>query len=84
MYNNKELWATIKGYEGLYEVSNYGNVRSLKYGKIKILKPAKNKFGYYHVILCKNGIKKDFTVHRLVANAFIENPLNLPQINHKD
>lgn len=84
MYNNKELWATIKGYEGLYEVSNYGNVRSLKYGKIKYLKPSNNGNGYNQVILCKNGKTKQFTVHRLVANAFIENPLNLPQINHKD
>ena len=84
MKNDKELWATIKGFEGLYEVSNMGNVRSLKYGKIKILKLAKNKFGYYYVILSKNGKTKHFTVHRLVANAFIENPNNYPQINHKD
>lgn len=84
MKNDKEVWASIKGYEGLYEVSNFGNVRSLKFGKIKYLKPANNGFGYYHVILCKNGIKKDYKVHRLVANAFIENPNNLPQINHID
>jgi len=81
MINNKELWATIKGYEGLYEVSNYGNVRSLKYGKIKYLKP-RNDNGYYQVALSKNGIVKNFKIHRLVANAFIDNPLNLPQINH--
>lgn len=84
MYKDKEVWASIKGYEGLYEVSNYGNVRSLKYGKIKYLKPAKNKGGYYFVILCKNGKTKNFRIHRLVANAFIENPNNYPQINHKD
>ncbi len=84
MTNNKEVWKDIQGFEGLYEISNYGNVRSLKFGKIKLLKPAKNKFGYYHVILCKNGQKKEYRVHRLVANAFIPNPLNYPQINHKD
>jgi len=82
MFKDREVWATIKGYEGLYEVSNYGNVRSLKFGKIKYLKPAKDGNGYNHVILCKNGQKKHFKVHRLVANAFIENPNNLPQINH--
>jgi len=84
MTNNKEVWKDIKNYEGLYEVSNFGNVRSLKYGKIKYLKPAKNKGGYYFVILCKNGKTKNFRIHRLVANAFIENPNNYPQINHKD
>jgi hypothetical protein len=76
MTNNKEVWKDIKNYEGLYEVSNFGNVRSLKYGKIKYLKPAKNKGGYYFVILCKNGKTKNFRIHRLVANAFIENPNN--------
>jgi len=82
MINNKEIWLSIKGYEGLYEVSNYGNVRSLKFGKIRYLKPANNGNGYNHVILWKNGIKKDFTVHRLVANAFIENPNGYNEINH--
>ena len=84
MTNNKEIWASIKNYEGLYEVSNFGNVRSLKFGKIRYLKPAKNQKGYYFVKLCKNGIVKYFKVHRLVANAFIPNPKNLPQINHID
>ena len=84
MYKDREIWATIKGYEGLYEVSNHGNVRSLKYGKIRYLKPANNGNGYYFVNLSKNGIVKSFKVHRLVANAFIDNPLNLPQINHID
>lgn len=84
MINNKEVWRDIKNYEGLYEVSNFGNVRSLKFGKIKYLKPANNGFGYYHVILCKNGQKKYFKVHRLVANAFIENPNGYNEINHID
>ena len=84
MKNDKQVWKDIKNYEGLYEVSNYGNVRSLKFGKIRYLKPANNGNGYNDVILCKNGQKKHFKVHRLVANAFIENPNNYPQINHKD
>ncbi len=82
MINNKEVWRDIQGFEGLYEVSNYGNVRSLKYGKIKYLKPSNNGRGYYQVILCKNGKAKQFTVHRLVANAFIENPNGYNEINH--
>jgi len=84
MKNDKQVWKDIKNYEGLYEVSNYGNVRSLKYGKIKYLKPADDGNGYYFVNLSKNGIVKNFKIHRLVANAFIPNPNNLPQINHKD
>ena len=84
MINNKEVWRDIQGYEGLYEVSNFGNVRSLKYGKIKYLKPADDGNGYYFVNLSKNGIVKNFKIHRLVATAFIDNPSNYPQINHKD
>lgn len=82
-----ETWRDIEGYEGLYEVSNLGNVRSLNYlrtGKTKILKVRKYKNGYLYVDLCKNGKPKNFMIHRLVANAFISNPQNLPQVNHKD
>ena len=82
-----ETWRDIAGYEGLYEVSDLGNVRSLNYlrtGQTRILKPMKTPKGYQQVHLCKDGnIKKNY-VHRLVAQAFIENPNNLPEINHKD
>ena len=77
-----EYWKPIPGYEE-YEVSNFGRVRSLKFGKVRILKPGKTK-GYLFVRLYKNHISKKFTVHRLVAMAFIPNPNNLPMINHKD
>lgn len=67
-----ERWMAIKGYEGLYEISNLGNVRSLWFGKRKILKQKKGKNGYYSVTLCKNGIKKkEFLVHRLVVISFL-------------
>jgi hypothetical protein len=71
-----EIWKDILGYEGLYQVSNLGNVRSLNYrrsGKTKLLKQATDN-GYKRVKLSKNGKKKKYWVHRLVAIAFISNP----------
>ena len=70
----KEIFKEIIGYEGLYWISNLGNVKN----KRKILKPAINKDGYYCVNLSKKGKLKTYTVHRLVAIHFIENPDNLP------
>lgn len=73
---------------GLYQVSNLGNVRSLNYNKTKkiqhLKKVVNNKRGYLAVGLSKNGIFKIKTVHRLVAETFISNPNNLPQVNHID
>lgn len=80
----EEIWYPIKGYESLYEVSDQGRVRSLKFGKERILKPIRNTSGYLQVFLCKNGEKKTYRVHRLVAQTFIPNPHNLPEVNHKD
>lgn len=86
--NEDEIFVDIEGYEGLYQVSNFGRVKSLKdnHGnpREKILKFWKNRGGYLLVNLHKNRKGKTYTVHRLVANAFIENPNNLPMINHKD
>lgn len=86
-----EVWKDIKNYEGFYQGSNLGRVKSLEridcighHRKERILKPKKDKYGYLQVNLWKNGKKKTFTVHRLVAEAFIPNPNNLPCINHKD
>lgn len=86
----KEEWRTIKGYEGMYEVSNEGRVRSLdryagkNYIKGKVLSMFKGTGGYTIVSLCINGKNKSFSVHRLVAEAFIPNPHDYPQVNHKD
>lgn len=85
-----EIWKDINGYEGLYQVSNFGQVKSVSRidfngHKIKqrILKCALNK-GYLSVVLFKNGIPTNFKIHRLVAKAFLPNPYNLPCVNHKD
>lgn len=78
----KEIWKDIKGYEGYYEVSNLGRVKRI--GKTNCLKSAIRKDGYEQVALCVNNILKSYAIHRLVAIAFIPNPNNLPQVNHKD
>lgn len=82
-----EVFRDIEGYEGLYQVSNLGNVKSLNYGRTGeecILKPANDGKGYLFVNLCKNGKPKKYYVHRLVALAFLLNPDNLKEINHKN
>lgn len=79
-----EIWKPIKDYENLYEVSNYGNIKSLKYNKEKLLKPYMTSTGYYKIDLRKNNIRKIRPIHKLVAEAFLENPKNLSEVNHKD
>lgn len=90
--NMKENWKPIKGYEGLYEVSNFGRIRSLdridSLGRIKKGQELKPNFdgrkNYLHVNLSKNGKKKSVQVHTLVANAFCNNPNKYNEINHID
>lgn len=85
-----EIWKWIKGYENLYQISNFGRVKSFnsKDKKIRILRPVLFKNGYLHVSLHKKEgdklISKTPTIHSLVARAFIPNPENLPEINHID
>lgn len=97
LYHDEE-WRDVPEYEGLYQASNYGRIRSLdniqhvvfkgksiskrKYGKV--IKPGKHRGGYSMVWLSKNGIVKAYTVHRLIADAFLPNPDGLPEINHID
>lgn len=91
----EEVWKDVLGYDGLYQVSNKGQVKSMYFhsqkGKgnnlkenPKILTPGVDSYGYNIVSLCNGDTKKTFTVHRLVAETFIPNPDNLPCINHKD
>jgi len=94
--NQDEIWKDISSYEGMYQISNIGNVKSLSrmmrtYGKTKYhLSKEKNLSlvtagaGYKHIGLCKGGKCSIFTVHRLVAQAFVPNPNNLPCVNHID
>lgn len=92
---SNEIWKDIKGYEGLYQVSNKGQIRSLYFhaqkGKgynlkdnPKILKPGVDNYGYNIISLCDGETKKTVSVHKIVAEAFIENPNFLPCVNHKD
>lgn len=89
------MYKPVKGFEGLYEISEFGEIRSVdrmvggKSGstwkrKGKKLKPQTNQNGYAMVNLRKNGARKTMTVHRLVATAFLPNPENLPEVHHKN
>ncbi len=78
-----EIWKPIDEYKNLYEVSNKGNIRSV-YRYKKILKQKRSKSGYMYIYLCKDKNIKVFSVHRLVAKAFIANPQNKPCVNHID
>lgn len=83
----EEIFKDIEGFEGIYKVSNLGNVKSLNYnhtGKSKLLRIHDDNKGYLTVCLFKLRKKKSFTVHRLVASAFIPNPDNKRTVNHKD
>ena len=89
----EEVWRDIKGYEGLYKVSNLGRVKSFRnfsgfnkkfYKREKIMTPVDNGRGYLHVMLSKNKNTKHVYIHRLVAQSFLPNPNNLQEINHKD
>ena len=88
--SESEVWRDIIGYEGIYQVSNKGNVFSIERmvqgrecGGIT-LKPKHRRDGYLHVGLYRNGKMKNKLIHRLVLEAFVENPNNLPEVNHKD
>ena len=89
-----EIWKDIKGFEGLYQVSNFGRVKSVdrlvdgsrgkRKIKSRIMKEYKNQFGYCMISLSKYGKSKQYSIHRLVAEEFIPNISELPQVNHID
>ena len=81
----QERWKDIDGYDGMYQVSDLGRVRSFKFGKTRLLRPGKTKDGYFIVQLWRNGQGKVLLVHRLVAQAFIPNDDETKtQINHRN
>lgn len=85
----KEIWKDVVWYEWKYQVSNLGNVKSLSYNwtwKEKLLKPYKNikRSWYMYIIFSKNGIEKSYSLHRIIWFAFIPNPKNKAEINHKN
>lgn len=91
--NKNELWKEIEGWEGIYEVSNYGRVRRISYDnpnykhKVELpyyIKHRYDKDGYVRYTLCRGKELKQAFAHRLVAKAFVSNPNNYPIINHKD
>ena len=79
---NKEIWKKINSLEDKYEVSNLGNVKSIYNNRNLTIQH--NQTGYCYVVTSVNGKRKNKLVHRLVAEAFLENPKNYPQVNHKD
>lgn len=91
-----EIWCDIKGYEGLYQISNFGNVRGLdrevaqgRYGRTRLIPsqritPTDNGHGYLIVGLCRRSKRKNFYVHRLVAEHFLKQDPALRYVNHKD
>lgn len=83
---SNEIWKDIFGYEGLYQASTFGRIKSLARSGTyeRILIPVIDNHGYYHITLSKNGIVQRFFIHQLIAKTFIPNSLNLPQVNHKD
>ena len=83
----EEIWKDIVGYEGIYEISNLGRIRTFNYkntNNVEIMKNFIDGSGYIKISLCKNGIKKQYFIHRLVAQAFIPNLKNKRTVNHKD
>lgn len=92
IYIMEEIWKDIQGYEGLYQVSNLGKVKSLdrftshpkRFRASQIMKQGNGHHGYKLVVLCKNGITKTYRVNRVVAFHFIPNPYNKPEVNHKN
>ncbi len=76
-----EVWKPVVGYEGIYEVSSLGNLRNASGKRLSVFP---NQAGYYRVNLCYHGKRRAKFIHRIVAEAFLENPLDYSQVNHKD
>lgn len=80
----EEVWKDIKDYEGIYQVSNLGRIKSLRFKKHRILKSILRMNGYFYFEIRLNGLIKNKILHRIIAEAFIPNPNNKPCVNHID
>lgn len=80
----KEIWKNIPGFNGDYQISNYGRIKSFKRKEPKILKQGYDGRKYRKIMLCKNGKRTNPAVHTLVAKLFVPNPKNKPTVNHID
>ena len=78
-----EEWRDIEGYEGLYQISNYGRIKSFDKGQVFIVKPKIDIYGYFETLLFTNCVKKKFKAHKLVAKAFIPNLENKDTVNYQ-
>ena len=78
-----EEWRDIEGYEGHYQISNYGRMKSFFNGKFFIVKPKIDIYGYFETLLFTNCVKKKFKAHKLVAKAFIPNLENKDTVNYQ-
>jgi hypothetical protein len=82
--NTQEIWKAVADSNGIYHISSYGRVKSYKFGREVILKLVVTSTGYLKINTCTKGKRKTEKIHRLVAKAFIANPENKPEVNHKD
>ena len=83
----KEIWKDVFGYEGTYQVSNLGNIKTFNWkntGKERVMRPAVDGSGYLRTMLAKDGVNKTVKIHRLIAETFIDNPENKAEVNHID
>lgn len=80
----EEIWKDIPGYDGLYQASSLGRVRSIRYGRVLVMSPAGRTRKYDSLVLCRNGLPKTYRVHVLIAMAFHENPDGKPEVDHID
>lgn len=82
MFEQNTIWKDIESYEGVYQISNFAEVRSFKTGTWRTLKAREDGLGYKMVTLCKSGVSRNYKIHRLIMQSFKPNKCNKSQVNH--